>query len=935
MSFAVVLLRMALMLAIALCAAATFAQSLKDDAIAAARFSRGDPLPAWSLPVAEVPGTTRSNPVVIRVAETQIHLEDGVQYLVNRAVQVNDASELSQIGQYALYFVPQYQRIRLHSVRILRGTQVLDRTHQAGLRFLERENGLENGIYRGMVTAILFLDDVRVGDTLQLAYTLEGRNPALGSRYSHTVLWDHGEPVELRRATLIAPADRAVAWRMQGDHRDTRIVPQDLSRPGGQMKVLRFEERAIDGLDDEPAVPEDFFAARFLQLTEFADWNAVAQWAGTLFPPGAALPTELHPLVEHLRSLPDMQQRAAEALRWVQEEIRYFSVSLGESSHRPSAPADVVQRRYGDCKDKTYLLVTLLRAVSIEADPVLVSLTSPRLPARLMPSPDAFDHVLAQVRIGGSSFYLDGTRLGQHGHLDRLGMLEGASGLVVRADTQALVTLQSPDPQALATNELRETFTVHRLGGTGRLAIERTWNGTNAELMRLAYQRMTPEQRRKQVQGGYERRYPGIHLLGEPLVADDNEANALTLKAEFEIPQLTREMDGDWALRFVPDNIVGMVKLPQQFNRSFPASVASLPYQARYHLVVHWPDEVSLARNPNSVRVASDFFRAEVQRSFRGNLTQVDVQFAPRVASVRPQQLPRLQQDLKSLERSLLGVIVVEHAAIKQDRFFGLSRATLQDATNVQLDRQIERNTQAIDGEQLSGDDLAQALCDRAEALADRGRAAEGLKDAQQALQVAPVLGRAFQCRANLLFASGAFAQAVPDYTRALSLGQEAYGVLYRRGHARFYAGDYSAAATDFSKAAALRRHSGNAADVAHAQLWQVWALQRAGMALPQELADTARRTTTGPWPAPALAMVVGALTPEQLLAQAAGDTHGDARELALTEAWFHLGQHFRAVGNAAKAREAFEKARAKGTPALVEHLAAGFELMAGQETAR
>jgi lipoprotein NlpI len=126
-----------------------------------------------------------------------------------------------------------------------------------------------------------------------------------------------------------------------------------------------------------------------------------------------------------------------------------------------------------------------------------------------------------------------------------------------------------------------------------------------------------------------------------------------------------------------------------------------------------------------------------------------------------------------------------------------------------------------------------------------------------------------------------------------------------------------------------LRQRGGNATDVAYAQLWQAWALQRAGQALPTELAEAAREAS-GPWPRPALAMMVGALTPEQLLAQVKRDSRGDAMELELAEAWFHLGQHFRSVGDAARAREAFERARAKGAPTVVEHIAAGFELAGG-----
>jgi lipoprotein NlpI len=922
------MLRAAVLAALLLPALGAQAQGEREVQLAAGAFTRGEPLPAWALPFAEMPATTRPDPVVIRVAETQIHLDDTVRYLVNRALQVNDAGALSQIGQYALYFVPQYQRIRLHRVGLVRNGRELDRSAQVSVRFLERESGLESGIYSGMVTAVLLLEDVRVGDTLHLVYTLEGQNPVFGRLYSHTLPWDHAEPVELRRATLIAPASRRIAWRMQGDHRPAQITPVDLSPAGGALRVLRFEERGIDGLDDEPGTPDDFIAARALQLTEFADWHAVADWATTLFPADAALPPELQPQLERWRALPTPQQRAVAALQWVQEEIRYFSVSMGESSHRPSPPAAVVQRRYGDCKDKSLLLATLLRALGIDASPVLVSLTSPKAPARFLPNPDVFDHVVVQARIGGRLHYLDGTRLGQRGTLERLGpTLEGASGLVVDAGTQDLVKLQAADAQALATNELREHFSLAALDADGRLEMRRTWNGTDAELMRLAYQRMTPEQRRKQVLGPYERRYPGISLVGEPRVIDDTERNSLALEAEFSVPRPAKESGGDWALRFFPDNLVGAVHLPEKFNRSFPAEVMRLPSQVRYHLAVRWPEAVSMVQPPSTARIDSRFFRAEVQRSFRGNLATLDLQYAPRVAVVAPRELSPLMEDLKKLERSLGGSVSVEQAAIKRGGFLGLGRTTLQDQISARLEREIARAGQAIDGGQLDGEDLADALCTRAEALAERGRAAEGLKDAQEAVRLAPASGRAFQCRADLLLASGEFAQAVPDYTRALSLGQEAYGVLYRRGHARFYAGQPAAAAADFAKAAALKAPGNEGPDGTYALLWQLWSLQSAGLPVPAQLQALAQGSAEGRWPRPALAMLAGALSPEQVLAGVSRTQQGDALALTLSEAWFYVGEYYQGKGLAAQAREAFEKSRAQGVTPHLEHWAAGIEL--------
>jgi tetratricopeptide (TPR) repeat protein len=614
----------------------------------------------------------------------------------------------------------------------------------------------------------------------------------------------------------------------------------------------------------------------------------------------------------------------------VQEEIRYLSVALGESSHRPALPAEVVARRWGDCKDKTLLLVTLLRALGLEADPVLVASQSPQLPPRLLPHPDAFDHVVAQLRVHGLAYTLDATRLGQRGRLERLGVLEGASALVLRPGAAAaLTTLQSHDPLALATRALHERFSVHTLGGTGTLLMRQTWHGTDAELMRLALARMGAEQRRRHVLSGYERRYPGVRLQGEPRVFDDTEANALTLEAEMEIPQLTHLRNGRWLLRFLAEPLAGAFRPPEAGGRRFPSSVASLPYRGDYRLSVSWPQDVSVLQPAGQQRVASDFFSAEVQRSFRANRSEVQMSIVPRVAELAPERLPALAADLQRLQQAVGGVVAVEADALLRPGFAGLGRRTLADSTDARLARQIERNTWAIDGGQLAGEDLADALCERAEARAERGQVAAGLDDARRAVREAPVHGRAHACLARLLFDGGRFADAVPAWTKALTLGEDAAAVLYQRGHARFYAGELAAAAADFGKAALLLARADAPVQTTHAQLWQAWALRRAGRPLPDDWQSPPPGDDL-PWPRSALALASGTLPPDQLIAQLEhGRLQGDALQLALAEAWFQLGQHYRATGDAAKARQAFENVRSRSLPAALEHRAAGFELAA------
>lgn len=906
--------------------AASSDPGLKEVRVDAAAFARGVPVPAWSLPMVEIPATTRRSPVVMRLAETQFTAAPEKAYLVNRAIQVNDASSLAQIGQYTIQFVPQYQRVAVHRLEILRGGEVLERTEQAQVRFLERETGLESGVYSGAVTAVMLIPDVRVGDTLHIVYSVTGDNPVFAARFADSASWDQTEPTEHRRVVLLAPASRKIAWRMHGDYRAARVRPDETRR--GDLRVLTFEERGLEGLDPEAQIPADYIPARFIQFTEYESWSDVARWATGLFPKDSPLPAELDPVIARLRQLPDPGRRAAEALRWVQEEVRYFSVSLGESSHRPHPPGTVVQRRYGDCKDKTLLLIAMLRELGIDATPMLVSLRNPRLPARLLPSPDVFDHVFARVEIGGRTFHLDPTRLGQRGELATMGpVLEGASALPVLAQSNELVLLTTPNARELATNELREEFTLGSLDGDAQLAVRRVWRGGAAEVLRVVFGRMTPEQLRTQSTVDYERRYPGISAEGDPRISDDEARNTLVLEARYKVPKPAREAGGDWVLRFFPSNLQGAISLPQKINRNFPAVVSYVPYAARYTLVVNWPDSVGMFADPSTQRVDGAAFRTQVQRSFRGNVATIELEYTALADTLPAKQLPQLVQDLQKLDRVVGGAVVVERSAIKSGGFFGLGKPSVQQSMRARLEEQLRKLQGTIAEGRLKGDDLAEALCHRGETLADLGRPADGMADAQEAVRVAPALPRAWQCRGNLLFANGEFARAVPDYTKALGLGGDPFEAYHRRGHARFYAGQFPAAASDFAQAAESRR-GGDDSDGLYARLWQAWSLMRTGAPLPAELQAQARADANGAWPRPALAMAAGMLGPQELISQVER-RRGDDRELTLSEAWFYVGQWHRARGETQEARKAFEACRAQGITMYIEHVAAGLELAA------
>src|SRR5215510_3037161 len=308
---------------------------LKEVQIAAGAFSLSDPIPAWVELVA-IPDASQVHPVVLRLSDTQYFIDGAPVVYVRRALMVNDAASLSSTGQISIPFVPEYNKLKLHAVRLLRKNESLDRTASSTVRFLQRETGLEQGVYSGEVTASILVSDLRVGDTLEFAYSLHGQNPVFGGKFVETASWDQTFPTVLRRIILNHRVGRQISWRVIGDRKAKPVVPTEVTQ--GEMRRLVFEERAIGKVDVEPSTPPSYLAHRRMQFSEFSGWDDVVAWASRLFQRQGELSEDIREIIENLRQRPTEEDRAVAALEFVQSEIRYFSVSLGESSHRPTQP---------------------------------------------------------------------------------------------------------------------------------------------------------------------------------------------------------------------------------------------------------------------------------------------------------------------------------------------------------------------------------------------------------------------------------------------------------------------------------------------------------------------------------------------------------------------------------------------------------------------
>ncbi|MCX5680894.1 MAG: transglutaminase domain-containing protein, partial [Candidatus Omnitrophica bacterium] len=165
----------------------------------------------------------------------------------------------------------------------------------------------------------------------------------------------------------------------------------------------------IEQMIPEPQMPPLSEVTPVILLSTFESWKQVYDWWWPLAKDKIQVNEAMKAKIGELVNATMTEREKAEVLHnFCIRNIRYVGVEYGQAGYEPHPAPEIFSNKYGDCKDQSILLISMLEAVGIKAHPVLIGTREvPKLqddfPSML------FNHCIVVAEIGGEFIFLDPT----------------------------------------------------------------------------------------------------------------------------------------------------------------------------------------------------------------------------------------------------------------------------------------------------------------------------------------------------------------------------------------------------------------------------------------------------------------------------------------------------------------------------------------------
>src|SRR2546427_9387971 len=307
-----------------------------------------------------------------------------------QVIQILNQDGAEAWGEQSFSYSSGSEKLTVNWIRVLKLTGEVISAQPAHEQESLAPVAFEAPVYSDQKVRRVTLSGVAPGTLVDWSYTVERVKPLVpGDCYSG---WRVPTAPRTRRSRLVIDVPATLTPRIQEEN----VHFKRLEAVSHGRHVYTWGTNEVQKIEQElfAAVPNTLSVT--IDVASPITWADLARWYAGLTSGRYALNPELETqLAGHVKDAHTLDDSLRAVHRWVSEDFRYVSLSLGIGGYLPRLPAQVLETRYGDCKDKATLFIALVRRLGLTAYPVLLS--SSGNADSTLPTVQQFDHMIAAV----------------------------------------------------------------------------------------------------------------------------------------------------------------------------------------------------------------------------------------------------------------------------------------------------------------------------------------------------------------------------------------------------------------------------------------------------------------------------------------------------------------------------------------------------------
>ena len=509
---------------------------------------------------------------------------------------------------------------------------------------------------------IINFPELTAGAEVEVAYKVITHDPPMEGQFEYKESFEHTDPILTKYFQITAPEKMEIYWKAKNG-----TIPYSKSSLNG-MATHIWVSNNIPYAVPEPGMPPSPEVERALYVTTVKDWKTWSRWYYGIAEPMMAADNQIKKTVAQLtHKKKTRDEKIREIFNYCSNQIRYVETAFSgrKGGYRPDSAAVTMRNKYGVCRDKAALMVTMLREAGISAD---IAMMNPFWKIDGDIPVDQFNHVIVSVsEPNGKREYIDPT-------------IEKSNNYLASSEQDRAVLVCSKQGENLdwtaledAQRNLYEIRAESKLTNEGRYESKVVIGsrGFPDLILRNYLQSMSKEEQTntfRQI----------IQLFSSTAVLDSFRSSDLTdLSKQVKLHLQFHAQDysvtaGKYVLFQMPNQAGGWDFLTQYFlqgaeltKRHYPLSIPST-FGVHAEERVSYPSGYRVRSMPVKVSINSNDYR--LARNFESNANGLLVR---RILEIKTLQIPvekyeSFQKMLKALSAMKRGQVVLEKQIVKE-----------------------------------------------------------------------------------------------------------------------------------------------------------------------------------------------------------------------------------------------------------------------------